>query len=37
VLKCGSQENGDTLIIKAYSEKDGLRIGFGEVRGKILA
>jgi fumarylacetoacetase len=30
-------ENGDTLIIKAYSEKDGLRIGFGEVSGKILA
>jgi fumarylacetoacetase len=29
--------NGDTLIIKAYSEKDGLRIGFGEVSGKILA
>lgn len=30
-------ENGDTLIIKAYSEKDGLRIGFGEVSGRILA
>lgn len=30
-------ENGDTVIIKAYSEKDGLRIGFGEVRATIVA
>jgi fumarylacetoacetase len=29
-------ENGDTVIIKAFAEKDGLRIGFGEVRGKVI-
>ena len=29
-------EDGDTVIMKGYSEKDGVRIGFGEVRGKIL-
>ncbi|MBK8982828.1 MAG: fumarylacetoacetase [Ignavibacteria bacterium] len=28
--------DGDELIIKGYCEKDGLRIGFGEVTGKIL-
>ncbi|MBC8047112.1 MAG: fumarylacetoacetase [Fimbriimonadaceae bacterium] len=26
----------DTVIMKAWSEKDGVRIGFGEVSGKIL-
>ena len=26
----------DTVIMKAYGEKDGVRIGFGEVRTKIL-
>jgi fumarylacetoacetase len=29
-------ENGDTVIIKAFAEKDGLRIGFGEVKGKVI-
>lgn len=29
-------QDGDTLIMKGYCEKDGLRIGFGEVTGKIL-
>ncbi|MGO3009083.1 MAG: fumarylacetoacetase, partial [Psychrobacter celer] len=27
-------EDGDTVIMKGYSEKDGVRVGFGEVRGK---
>ncbi len=26
----------DTVIMKGFTEKDGLRIGFGEVKGKIL-
>ena len=29
-------EDGDTVIIKGYAEKDGIRVGFGEVRGKVL-
>jgi fumarylacetoacetase len=29
-------EDGDTVIIKGLAEKDGVRIGFGECRGKIL-
>ncbi|MCM1936027.1 fumarylacetoacetase [Acinetobacter radioresistens] len=29
-------QDGDTLIMKGYCEKDGLRIGFGEVSGKVL-
>lgn len=29
-------EDGDTVIIKGVAEKDGIRIGFGECRGKIL-
>ncbi|MGP5656402.1 fumarylacetoacetase [Psychrobacter celer] len=29
-------EDGDTVIMKGYSEKDGVRVGFGEVRGKVL-
>ena len=28
-------EDGDTVIMKGYSEKDGIRVGFGEVRGKV--
>lgn len=27
--------DGDTIIIKGFSEKDGKRVGFGEVSGKI--
>lgn len=29
-------EDGDTVIMKGYAEKEGLRIGFGAVRTKIL-
>ncbi|HCN18548.1 MULTISPECIES: fumarylacetoacetase [Psychrobacter] len=29
-------EDGDTVIMKGYSEKNGIRVGFGEVRGKVL-
>ncbi|HCA5188289.1 TPA: fumarylacetoacetase [Acinetobacter baumannii] len=29
-------QDGDTLIIKGYCEKNGIRIGFGEVSGKVL-
>ena len=39
-LSNGEQRNfiqdGDTVIIKGYCEKDDLRLGFGEVSGKIL-
>lgn len=39
-LKDGSQRkfinDNDTVIMRAYSEKDGLRIGFGKCIGKIL-
>ncbi len=29
-------EDNDTVIMKGYAEKDGKRVGFGEVAGKIL-
>ncbi len=29
-------KDGDTLILRGFGEKDGLRIGFGEVSGKVL-
>lgn len=29
-------EDGDTVIMRGYCEKDGLRIGFGEVRSTVL-
>jgi fumarylacetoacetase len=29
-------EDGDTIILRAYAEKDDVRIGFGECKGKIL-
>lgn len=29
-------EDGDTVILKGYAEKEGLRVGFGEVRSKLL-
>ncbi len=29
-------EDGDTVIMRGHCEKDGLRIGFGEVSGEIL-
>jgi fumarylacetoacetase len=28
--------DGDTVIFRAHAEKDGVRIGFGECRGRIL-
>ncbi|HHB78784.1 MAG TPA: fumarylacetoacetase [Saprospiraceae bacterium] len=29
--------DGDTVIMHGYAEKDGIRVGFGEASGKILA
>lgn len=29
-------EDGDELILKGYGEKDGVRLGFGECRSKLL-
>lgn len=29
-------EDGDTIIMKGYAVRDGIRIGFGECRGEIL-
>ena len=29
-------ENGDTVILRAFCEKDGIRVGFGECRGTIV-
>ena len=29
--------DNDTVIMKGWAEKDGIRVGFGEVEGKILA
>lgn len=29
-------EDGDTVIMRGFAEKDGIRIGFGECKGKIL-
>lgn len=29
-------EDGDTIIIKGFAEKDGIRVDFGEVRGTVL-
>ena len=28
--------DGDSVIMRGYSEKDGVRVGFGEVRSKVL-
>ena len=39
-MKDGSErkfiQDGDTVIMRGHCEKDGVRIGFGEVSGKIL-
>jgi fumarylacetoacetase len=39
-LPDGSQrkfvEDGDTIIMKGFAEKDGIRVGFGEVSTKVL-
>lgn len=29
-------EDGDTVIMKGFAEKDGVRVGFGEVRASVL-
>ncbi len=29
-------EDGDTVIMRGFAEKDGIRVGFGEVRSKVL-
>lgn len=29
-------EDGDTVIMKGFAEKDGIRVGFGEVKSKVL-
>ena len=29
-------QDGDTVIMKAYSEKDGVKVGFGELSTKVL-
>ena len=29
-------EDGDTIVIKGHGQQDGKRVGFGEVRGKII-
>ncbi|WP_339707120.1 fumarylacetoacetase [Algoriphagus aquimarinus] len=29
-------EDGDTVIMKGFAEKDGVRVGFGEVKAKVL-
>ena len=29
-------QDGDTVVMKGFCEKNGVRIGFGEVNGKIL-
>ena len=39
-MKDGSQrkfiQDGDTVIMRGHAEKDGVRIGFGEVKAKVL-
>ncbi|MEW6469456.1 MAG: fumarylacetoacetate hydrolase family protein, partial [Bacteroidota bacterium] len=39
-LKDGSERrfinDGDTVIMRGYAEKNGLRIGFGECSGKVM-
>lgn len=32
----GFVNDGDTVIIKGYGEKEGIRVGFGEVKAKLL-
>ena len=29
-------EDGDTIIMRGHCEREGIRVGFGEVRGTIL-
>ena len=32
----GFLEDGDSIVLRGFAEKDGMRVGFGEVRGKVL-
>jgi fumarylacetoacetase len=40
VLESGQErsflQDGDTVVMRGFCEKDGIRVGFGEVRGKLL-
>ncbi len=40
-LKDGTERkfinDNDTVIMRGYCEKNGVRVGFGEVKGKVLA
>jgi fumarylacetoacetase len=40
VLESGEErsflQDGDTVVMRGFCEKDGIRVGFGEVRGKLL-
>ena len=29
-------QDGDTVVVRGYAEKNGVRVGFGECRGKVL-
>jgi fumarylacetoacetase len=29
-------QDNDTVVMRGYCEKEGIRVGFGEVRGKLL-
>ena len=29
-------QDNDTVVMRGYSQKDGVRIGFGEVKAKLL-
>ena len=35
-LQLGFLRDGDTVILRGYAERDGVRIGLGEVRGTVL-
>jgi fumarylacetoacetase len=28
-------QDGDTVVMKGFAEKDGMRVGFGSVEGKV--
>lgn len=32
----GFLQDGDTVVMRGFCEKEGIRVGFGEVRGKLL-
>ena len=39
-MKDGSErkfiQDGDTVIMRGHAEKNGVRVGFGEVKAKVL-